>query len=448
MRDEESQGGCILFGLFRKSFSKLAGKGDRCVERGDVGLARGEYLSALRAFREETDDAGEKTRVEEALAAVELELAHRKMAEAKRFLTAELYDRAFATLEDVEELADGRDEALCAEADALLTQLESGELGEDFEEAEVEAEPEEDPDQELELLIQTMSEERQEVYRTAGPVFRDGYLALNDGDGEIALAAFESAQPGPWTDYERGRSLALLQRHEEAVEAFHTAAAALEDDGVSPVLVGCIQAAVGAERYEEGRAAVERFIAIHGEDDPDGAVLQLGLAAAEGRFDEGEASARAYLKPNPSQYRVWRTLGDLLEKAGRPEAAAEAYEAVMSLRWRYDPTRKVVDLDPFATSRLAQILLERGQGLDRAMTLLNALSLYAVANSENMGDDSWGLALMRAECQEKQGDGEAALATLRGILEEAPESVQAAIQERLDALEAGPVESPEEPVDP
>lgn len=228
-----------MLGLFRKKFSKLAAKGDRCFQRDEVGLARAEYMAALLAFRD-GDDPAERARVEARLAEVTIRVARNQLDEAKRHLKASMFDRAFSILESVEELAEGRDEALRAEADALLSAMESGEIGEETfageDEDEEPAEPEEDPGMELELLIQTLPEARQEAYRAAGPDFRDGYLALNDGDAEAALASFLKAPQSPWRAYEIARAHGVIGDNDAATAAFTEAAEGLDDTQAAPVV--------------------------------------------------------------------------------------------------------------------------------------------------------------------------------------------------------------------
>ncbi len=424
-----------MFGLFRKKFSKLAAKGDKLADGGQPGLARGEYLEALAAWREGEDDAGEKARVERRLADVEVELAHKQMEDARRCLKAGMFDRAFSILESVETLSEGRDEALFAEADELLTKLESGEIGEgaglpDEEEPE---EPAADPSAEFDLLIHTLPEARQEAYHRAGDAFRDAYLLLNDGAAEEALAMLGGAPPGPWVAYESARALVFLERLEEACERF-AEAAEVDDALVSPVLVNWVQAASSCGRFEEAEAALERYDAVSPKDDPDGVLLRLRVLAAQERWDELETTARAFLKRNPSRLAVWRGFGGYLEQAGRPIKAIEAYEAVMGLKWRLDPERQVVDLDEFATSRLAQLRIEHGRDLERALTLLNALSLLAGP------EEKLGLGLLRARALEKKGDLDGARAALNDVREglpDLPPEASKLIEDALAGLASG-----------
>ena len=419
-----------MLGLFRKKFAKLAAKGDRCYERREFGFARGEYLAALAAFRD-GDDPAEKTRVEGRHDEVCVKLAANHLEDAKRHLKAGMFDRAFSILESVEDLAEGRDDALWAEADALLTAMEKGEIGEDVEEEAPREQTvdelvsaDDDHEAEFDLLIQTLPEARQAAYREAGAHFRNGYLVLNDGDAEAALSVFAGAPDSSWVRYERGRAHLLLGHTEDAVGCFSDAADAIEDALVVPVLGALAQAAASIERYELAEASVARLTDIEGPDSPDAITLRMAVLSLHERHDEADREALAFLKRNPSQLRVWRALGNLREQAERPRKAVEAYERVMGLKWRFDPDRRVVDVDVFSASRLARLLVEAGEGLDRAQTIVNALSLV-------VDDDSrWGLSLLRAEALEKQGELDEARDTLNNAIEAAaglPEEVRDAL---------------------
>lgn len=421
-----------MLGLFRKKFVKLVAKGDKCFGRGEMGLARGEYLAALQAFRD-GDDPAEKARVEARLDEVCVTLAKAQLEEAKRHLEAGLYDRAFSILESVEDLAEGRDEATRAAADALLTKLETGEIGEEADDPEREVKPVSDPEADFDLLVSTLPEARQEAYRAAGPKFRTGYLLLNQGEAVGAFRAFEEAVSGPWVYYEMARAAVVLEKYRDAADNFAKAADGVDEALAAPVFAGLASSSIRCGRPEVALDAVERHTAIEGPDARESVLLEMAVLSGIGREKDAETAARTFLKRNPSQIAVWRSLGLLLERMEKPARAVEAYEAVMGLRWRFDPDRRVVDLDSVSTSRLAELLAMHGEGeaLDRALTLLNALSLVLE------DDEKWGLAHVRARVLAKQGDVDGARATLSEALAsdaEIPDQGRWALQAQLEEL--------------
>ncbi|RJQ53666.1 MAG: tetratricopeptide repeat protein [Actinobacteria bacterium] len=107
------------------------------------------------------------------------------------------------------------------------------------------------------------------------------------------------------------------------------------------------------EMGEKGRAQAAYARAL--ELDPKNAaalVHDARLAAEQGRYDEGRRCLKKALSglPKKGRYLVYFTLGELEESAGRPVAAARAYEA------------SVADNDTFwnAHYRLAFIYYDRG----------------------------------------------------------------------------------------
>lgn len=420
----------MLGSLFRKRFAKLVARGDRLAAQGELGLARGEYAVALQAFRE-GDDPAERARVEARLTEIHRELARRQLEDGRRYAGARLWDQARHAFEAARDLARGHDEAATKEAEEALANLEEAaeraRLAAEAEDEEPEDAPP-DPDAEMELLIQTFPEDRIAAYRALGPDFRDGYLALHDGDGAAALAAFDRVEADePWLDYERGRALLLQDRPADAVAAFRRAAERIDGEAAPPVVADLALAAIAAGELETAEAAVDRFAALEGERSREALTLRVELERAAGRHDDAIARVRRFLADHPSDAAMWRALGTLQEEAERPEAAIEAYEQVMKLRWRFDPQRRIIQLDPAATSRLARLLIDRGERLDRALELVNALDLLTPPG------DKWGIALLRADALRAAGRADEAAGVLDAALESLPADAPTEARERLTA---------------
>ncbi len=423
----------MVFGLFRKNFSKLAKRGDAQAARGELGLARGEYATALDAWRDGVDDPAERARVGERLAEIERELARREIAEGRRWLERGSAEQARHALRNAVELARPRDAALLAEAEALLSRVDAAEAAR-VAAAEaampVSDEPADDPDAELDLLIQTLPEERQAAYLALGPDFRDAVLALHDGDAEGATAALAKV-PGdaPWLAYERGRAAMLGGRPAEAVGLFRAAADGLGPEA-APALAQLVAAALAAGDTDAAGDAAGRFTALEGEDEPDAVALRVEVARARKQYDAAIALVRRQLSKRSADLTLWRTLGTLEEEAGRAEAAIAAYEQVMKLRWQFDPRRRVVQLDAYSTLRLARLLVARKERLDRAHTLLNALDLVVA------DEDTWTLALVRADAFAAEGKVSDAAAALDDALARLPAGAPPDARDRLTTARA------------
>lgn len=425
-----------MLSFFRKNFAKLVARGDQHDKAGELGLARGEYAEALQRFKS-GDDEAEKARVAARLSEIHLELAGQQIEQATRYAIAGQIETAAHNLEAAAELAKGHDDAVSEHALTLLERMDAGEWPDaaaSRPDAEPEPEPEPDLDMELELLIQSFDEPRAEAYRALGPSFRDGYLALYDERPEAALEAFDAVgTASPWLDYERGRALALLGRADEALTVFGTAAEGLEGEDALPALANQVRAAIDAEQAESARAAVARFREMHpdGPDADEPILLTAEFHRGAGEHDQAEKLLRARLKKTPSALALWRALGLILEDAERVDEAIEAYESVMGLRWRFDPARRIVECDVTSASRLASILVERKERLERALTLLNALGM--------MADDSGrlGIELLRIEALQGLGRADEARAALEAVEGVLPEEIPEELRTRLDAL-SGP----------
>ncbi len=383
----------------------------------------------MQAFRE-GDDPAEKARVEARLTEVQGKIARKQLEDGKRFLKAEQFDAAFRCFEVAEELSKGVDEAVFAEADRLLTAMEAGEIGEE-EEEEDEEEDEDGPAARFELLIQTFEPARIEAYQALGAAFRDAYLLLNEGEAAAALEGLEGLEDSSgWLAFERGRALLLSGDAAAAVEHLKASVEAVPEALSSPPVTQLVQAALRADDVETAAAAADRFAEQEGENSADALIVQLSVMRFREDFDAAEAKARAWLKKRPSQLRVWRYLGGLLEAAKKPVAAIGAYEQVMSLRWRFNPDEGHVELDVQSAVRLTELLVTRGENLERAHQLLNALMMLVP------GDQQLPLVLLRAGAYRQEGkatEAEAAAAEAMDMVSEEDAELFATVKAALEA---------------
>ena len=420
----------MVFSLFKKKFPKLVAAGDRYYDRGVLGMARGEYAAALERFGDK-DDSAEKARVEARLRQVHLTLAEQRAADAKRSHERGDFDDAIGAWEAVIDLARGYDEACVAEAVAAIEAANTAALTavDDIAVAAVEA----GADEEFELLIQGFDEARFDTYCDFGREFRDGYLALNAGDAAQALIHFDAVEAdSPWLTYERGRTLALADRLDDAIVALRAAIGALEGRDALPPLTHLFPVAIRAEQYDAAEEAIRGCEALgEGEDDlRNAALMRAELCRVRGDLDGAVKILRKRLEKTPGALVVWRSLAQILEHADRPTEAIEAYEQVLSLRWRFDPDRRVVDCDVYSASRVAALLVERGERLDRALQLTNALDMLVDAT------DGWAISMLRARALHAKGDADAAKAAITQALDELHPEAPEEAQTRLEAARA------------
>ncbi len=130
-----------------------------------------------------------------------------------------------------------------------------------------------------------------------------------------------------------------------------TPAVADRDSALAAFDRGDLAAARAELRAEEGHAAFYLALASEGEDRA-AALARAGTLAAGGggwlepalaaiaamdgeRFDEAAAALRAATAAAPSDPRLWKLLGDMLERGNKPRDALQAYERAVGLAPAY-----------------------------------------------------------------------------------------------------------------
>ena len=362
--------------LLGRSFDTLRAKGDRLLERGAPRLAPREEQAAKRrapppppppaavAARLATCKA--KLLEQRTTRAAELaELGHGDEAaelyrEALEFADeGEARERVYAAIRDVEAKLD---EALEAK-DAPLEAEGSDFLGDS-------------PEERLELhLLALDDEERAEQYRSHGPELAAAYVAIEEGQAAEALEPLETlldASPSALVQRELGRALLLLDRPEDAIP--HLAAYTDEADDDVQALHALAEALVAVEDVE---GATDLLVAAL-EAQPDAASVRLRLA--ELLVGTGEPSEAADLleegiELTPQVVILHRVLGIARAAQGEHEAARNAWETALSLRWNLDNETGVLEFDRESAWLLAQLLLARELEPNKALDLVSALAL-------------------------------------------------------------------------
>jgi tetratricopeptide (TPR) repeat protein len=193
-----------------------------------------------------------------------------------------------------------------------------------------------------------------------------GYLALARDDSKAAVGHFDRALG--LGDYVpalvgRGQALLALRREGEALASFETALAARPD---IPGLQGRVEvlrfravqdnlaratSAADARRWDDARAAYAQAIAAS----PESAFLYRELGTIElrsGRPDEAMAQFQRALELDPRDALAHAAVGALLSERGDAAGARDAYEAAAAL----DPS--AVSATTLASAREAAMLAE------------------------------------------------------------------------------------------
>jgi len=164
----------------------------------------------------------------------------------------------------------------------------------------------------------------------------------------------------------------LLDRPEDAIP--HLAAYTDEADDDVQALHALAEALVAVEDVE---GATDLLVAAL-EAQPDAASVRLRLA--ELLVGTGEPSEAADLleegiELTPQVVILHRVLGIARAAQGEHEAARNAWETALSLRWNLDNETGVLEFDRESAWLLAQLLLARELEPNKALDLVSALAL-------------------------------------------------------------------------
>lgn len=473
----------IFSRLFSKDLHERRLRGDRHYEADEIGLARVEYEAGLAAFDPQRDSETERDHVAARLAEVKGQLGRRYLAEGREAAAAGRHGDAEDALRFALELLG--DEAARAEVEAALAAVtaaahrtaaaEDAGLPSDFgapddaDRAAEEGDGDEDegPEAEdtFEQSILSLPPQRARAYRSLGPAFAAGYVALHDGQGAAAVEHLRQAlaerPDSPLVRFELGRALLFVGEGGEA--AGHLAAyreAAPDEPEAAWLLAEALRLAA---RPDEARAVLQAEVdarpgsarawlelaqhhLVSGAPEAAEEAVTSALASVEQptkglggratswtRAGSSEGAVRAAAQRASAEERVppritlYRTLGLARVAAGRPADAVAPLEQALKEHWRYLPEEGVIEFDREAAWVLAGIYVERGERLDRAIELLHALAQGAAPEERWLHLGRLGRAL------EKRGRRDEALDALRrarAVADGAPEEERA----RLDAL--------------
>jgi tetratricopeptide (TPR) repeat protein len=313
---EKRMGLLKLFG--KKSPEDTEKKGDALFESGEYGLAKMEYEDALdRSRRAAQENAPLEERLKEKLLKTKEALALKHKEEGLEILDSEYYEAAEESFRLALELTQNPE--LIEEIHRLLSEIgdrvgethgfPAHELGYSEDDPDELAEPPTESDEYFIALCSTLPEPVRKEFHQYGEAFKEGYLALNAGNFELAVEK-------------------LLQAMEEQSEG----------DFIALELA---TAYLNLERYQEARALAEKFLRAH-PDHIQGYHILCEILWSLEEFDQAMTWLESSPKRPAESVTILLLQGETLLRNERWEEAVHLYEkALNSLGWQPDIARSL-----------------------------------------------------------------------------------------------------------
>ena len=184
----------------------------------------------------------------------------------------------------------------------------------------------------FELAIAEKPLERGAAYRSLGRDFQAGYVALIQGDGDVAadfLSKASSEASGSFiVDLELGRALSLGGRFEEARAALARAERTSRGDREAVVLLAAVEIELGA--YDAARERLADLSGLAG-NDPEATFLHGKALAGSNRIDEALERFRQTAKLEPHFHEAFFEASRHLAARGDVGAAFQLLNRACSL---------------------------------------------------------------------------------------------------------------------
>jgi tetratricopeptide (TPR) repeat protein len=362
----------LLDSLFGRGWVKCQKRGDNYSQQKQWGLARGEYLEALRLFSSKgPEDDMARLQIKEQLGLVHHHLLELYLEKAQA-LERNDPRKAIQVLSDALEFApEDRKESLLQRVAELEMSLsrpspqvrrpEPGPVVSDEEEL-------------FNVFLADMPDSRADVYEAFGASFRKGYLALMQGrleEAEGLLLPFLEREPNSaWLQYELGRLRLAQGRFKDALALLDPALAQLPDQVY--IHHTLVQALWGLRDWARAERVLEDAFHINA------SLLENFLLAGEtclrsGEYDNGVELMQEGLSQHPQAVQLFRLLAALQVARKNVPAALEALESVLKLRWSYNYEAGQLEFDRESAFMAASLYLQHKLNLGRAEELFRAL---------------------------------------------------------------------------
>jgi tetratricopeptide (TPR) repeat protein len=303
-----------FFKLFGgKSSDEAEKKADALFEAGEFGLAKMEYENVLEKWKKDAQGSEAlEERLKEKLCKTKEILARKRTQEGLEIMDSEYYEAAEESFRLALELTEDPD--LIEELRGLLEEIGqcSGEkeavpifdTGASKKEGPERAIPEPTENEYFAALCSGLPEQVRREFYQYGMSFRQGYLALNEGNFELAAEK-------------------LLQAMEE-------------NPGASFITIELATAYLNLERYQEARVLAERFLRAH-PDSPQGYHIICEVLWALQEFDKALELLDTCPNILAESLPVLLLRGETLLKAQRLEESEHLYERELeSQGWQPD----------------------------------------------------------------------------------------------------------------
>ena len=353
-------------------------KGDAYFEEQQYGLAKIEYESALSKLEKKSPgDIDFRTRLEKKIIQSKEALAvqHRKTGE--ELIDAALYEEAEEILRLAMELTE--EAGVKVEIEQRLKDIReyfANKEVDDLPHVDLQERGAEEPrykvkgDDYFGILCGSLPEDIQKAYYTYGDAFRAGYVALNQGDFELAVAQLSQAmEENPWPHsfipLELATAYLNLSRHDAArslLEGFIKE----HPDSVQAYSLLC-EILWEMEEFDQTHTLLDASPPELGDSLPIQLLRGETLFKAR-RYEEAEALYLDYLRSYDWDENIARSLARTYEALGENESACELYGEIMG-ECRGCGAR----VDPFIKQRYADLCLDSGDYSTRILELYLSL---------------------------------------------------------------------------
>ena len=421
----------LLDKLLGRTWRTYRDRGQKLLEKEEPGLALHEFKEALRRF---DGDPSEKLEMEQKLISIRKTLRQQQLMRAEMFHKGAQFERA----------RDAADSAL-RHATNEQEEQEVHDFMASLEQAASEAERKKDEarnqisnadadlgmvDERFSVLLGALDNEQMEHYEKLGSAFREGFLAMNDGDFKGALQHFKKARQENDDDAyvlcEQGKALLGMGAHQEAAQVLLKSDTARNDS--TYIKLQLVQALWVLNDFPRAEQALQEAHDI----DPGNERVLISIAEHSLRAKEyasGIDAVNALLDRSPNDISLLRLLGQLHQGAGDLDKAVATYEGVLKLKWNLNKETGKLEFDPTSAFGAAMIYIEQERKLNRAIDLLHAM--LSVTN----GVDTVNVYLAIAKAYEIKKKPRLIRETLQKALEAIPEQAKAARGEILKRIQ-------------